>query len=93
MARDLIQQETFASVQEVPAGISRLLRKAQTAGVFIRVIKNSKPIGVLMPNTTFEALTEDLLALASSTYQYNIHKARQEEKTYSAKQVKKLLGL
>ena len=93
MARDLIQQEAFASVQEVQAGVSRLLHKAQDGQFFIRVIKNSKPIGVLMPNVVFENIIEDMLAMASPTYLRNIKKARKEKKRYSALAIKQQLGI
>lgn len=93
MARDLIQQEEFASVQEVQAGISRILAGAEQRGSFIRVIKNSQPIGVLMPNSVFENLAEDILALGSPSYLLNVYKARKEKKRYSSKEVKKLLGV
>lgn len=84
--------EEFASIHEVQAGTSRLLEKAAAKGSYIRVIKNSKPIGVLMPNSTFERFTEDLLALSSPDYLRNIQKARAEKKQYSSKQIKKMLG-
>ncbi|MBI4268290.1 type II toxin-antitoxin system Phd/YefM family antitoxin [Candidatus Uhrbacteria bacterium] len=86
-------QEEFASIQEVQAGTSKLLERAAKRGSYIRVIKNSKPIGVLMPNSTFESLTEDLLAMSSPRYLRNIAKARAEKRRYSSKQVKKMLGL
>lgn len=93
MVRDLIQQEEFVSVQTVQAGISRVLAGAEQRGSFIRVIKNSQPIGVLMPNNIFESLTEDVLALSSPNYLLDIYKARKEKKHYSSKDVKQLLGL
>lgn len=89
----LQQYEEFASIHEVQAGTSKLLEKAAQRGTYIRVIKNAKPIGVLMPNSTFDRLTEDLLALASPAYLQNIKKAREDKKRYSSHQVKKLLGL
>ncbi|MBI4239473.1 type II toxin-antitoxin system Phd/YefM family antitoxin [Candidatus Uhrbacteria bacterium] len=85
--------EEFANIQEVQAGTSKLLDRAAKRGTYIRVIKNSKPIGVLMPNETFERLTEDLLALSSPPYLQAIAQARKEKKRYSSKQVKKMLGL
>lgn len=85
--------EEFASIQEVQAGTSRLLEKAAARGAYIRVIKNSKPVGVLMPTVTFERFTEDLLALSSPDYLRNIKRARAEKKRYSSKQAKKMIGL
>lgn len=93
MHQKLFQREEFASIQQIQAGTSKLLRGAQARGSFIRVLKSSKPIGVLMPNSTFDTLTEDLLALSSPSYVTNIKKARNERKPYSSKEVKKMLGL
>lgn len=93
MRQKLFQREEFASIQEVQAGTSKLLKGAEARGSFIRVIKSSKPVGVLMPNSTFDALTEDLLALSSPSYLTNIKKARIERKQYSSKAVKEMLGI
>ncbi len=93
MQKKLFQREDFASVQEIQAGISKLLKTAESRGSFIRVLKSSKPIGVIMPNATFESLTEDLLALSSPSYCMNIHKARNERKKYSSREIKKILEI
>lgn len=93
MQKYVLDKEEFASIQEVQAGTSKLLARAGARGAFIRVLKNSKPVGVLMPNATFESLMEDLLALSSPRYLANIHAARKERKRYSARQVKRMLGL
>lgn len=93
MHQKLFQREEFASIQQIQAGTSKLLRGAQARGSFIRVLKSSKPVGVLMPNSTFDTLTEDLLALSSPSYVTKIKKARNERKRYSSKEVKKMLGL
>ncbi len=73
----------------------KLLPFVDTAahGSFIRVLKNSKPVGVRMPKTTFESIAEDLLAIASPRYLNNIRAARKGKKRYSARAVKKLLGI
>ena len=93
MRQKLFQREEFASIQQIQAGTSKLLKGAEARGSFIRVLKSSKPIGVLMHNSTFESLTEDLLAFASPSYLTKIHKARSERKRYSSKEVKKMLAL
>lgn len=93
MRQKLFQREEFASIQQIQAGTSKLLRGAEARGSFIRVLKSSKPVGVLMPNSTFDSLTEDLLALSSSSYVTKIKKARSERRRYSAKDVKKMLCL
>ncbi len=93
MNQNLLTREEFASIQQVQAGTSRLLEGAARRGAFIRVIKNSKPIGVLLPNTTFESLAEDLAALSSNAYLRNLAESRKQGGRYSAKTVKRLLGL
>jgi|GEM_PF-1557307 len=93
MQKKLFQREEFASVQEVQAGVSKILKTAEARGSFIRVLKSSKPIGVIMPNSTFENLTEDLLALSSPSYRMSIQKARTERKKYSSHEVKKILNI
>ncbi|MDP2630802.1 MAG: hypothetical protein Q8P56_05355 [Candidatus Uhrbacteria bacterium] len=93
MRQKLFQREEFASIQQIQAGTSKLLKGAEARGSFIRVLKSSKPIGVLMPNSTFDSLTEDLLALSSPVYLTNIRKARSEKKQYSSREVKKMLGI
>lgn len=93
MRQKFFQREEFASIQELQAGTSKLLKGAESRGSFIRVLKSSKPIGVLMPNSTFESLIEDLLALSSPSYLHNIKKARVEKKKYSSRDVKKMIGI
>lgn len=93
MNRQLLIDEKFTSVQEAQAGLARLLEKAETEGGFYRVLKNNKPVGVLLPNKTWESLVEDLVALSSKKYIANIRKARNQRKTYSSADVKKKLKL
>lgn len=93
MRQKLFQREEFASIQEIQAGTSKLLKGAEARGSFIRVLKSSKPIGVLMPNSTFDSLTEDLLAFSTPSYLTNIKKARSERRRYSSREAKKMLGL
>ena len=92
MARQIILDEKFTSIQEAQAGLYRLLESAQKAGRFYRVLKNNKPAGVLLPNKTWESLMEDLEALSSKKYIESIRKARASGKRYSSSQIKKKLG-
>lgn len=93
MRQKLFQREEFASIQEIQAGTSKLLNAAHARGSFIRILRSSKPVGVLMPNSVFESLTEDLLALSSPAYVLNIKKARAERKRYSYRDIKKMLKI
>jgi len=93
MQQKLLQREEFASIQEIQAKTSKLLKGAESRGSFIRVLRSSKPVGVLMPNSVFESMTEDLLALSSPAYLLNIKKARAEKKRYSSNSVKKMLNI
>lgn len=93
MLRQLISDEKFASVQEAQAGLARLLAQAEKTGGFYRLLKNNKPIGVLLPNEAWESFLEDLEALGSKKYLAQIRQARLTKKTFSSQQVKKKLGL
>ncbi|MBL7159490.1 type II toxin-antitoxin system Phd/YefM family antitoxin [Candidatus Microgenomates bacterium] len=93
MARQLIVDEKFASIQEAQAGLTKLLQKASKQNCFYRILRNNKPIGVLLPNTAWASLIEDLEALQSKKYIKNIQKARLAKKRYSSSQVKKILKI
>ena len=93
MFRDLLQKEEFTSIQEAQAGLTKLLARAKKTGTFYRVLRNNKPIGVLLPNRSWESLLEDLAALNSPLYLQNIQVARKERTLLSAKVVRRLLGL
>lgn len=91
--RQLIVDEKFTSIQEAQAGLSNLLAKAEKENGFYRVLKNNKPVGVLLPNRTWESLLEDLEALGSKKYLSQIRQARLEKRTLSASQARKRLGI
>jgi len=75
----MIADEKFTSIQEAQAGLAKLLASAEKTGDFYRVLKNNKPVGVLLPNKTWEALIEDLEALSSKRY---LSKGATREKEY-----------
>lgn len=56
----LIAYESFVSVQEIQAGITRVLKRAERANKFIRVMRHDKPIGVLIPNKVWLEIIEPL---------------------------------
>ena len=93
MARQLISQEMFTSVQKVQAGISRLFKTAAKKKHFYRVMRNQEPLGVLIPNNLWDELVEDLETLSSPTLRNRIEKSRKSKKRYSASEVKRLLKL
>ena len=93
MARQIILDEKFTSIQEAQSGLYKLLESAKETGRFYRVLKNNKPVGVLLPNKTWESLMEDLEALSSKKYIESIRKARVSDKRYTSSQIKKKLGL
>ena len=93
MNSQLITQEDFASVQEAQAGITKLFKKASNKGKFIRIMRNQKPLGVLIPNNVWESLLEDFEASLSQRYREDIAEARKAKKLISAKEAKKLLGI
>ena len=93
MGMQLISREEFASVQQVQAGVSRLLQKAAKERKFLRVMRNQEPLGVLIPNEVWNELLEDFEAANSANYQQMVVRARKSKKKYSAVEIKKELGL
>ncbi|MFC1790503.1 type II toxin-antitoxin system prevent-host-death family antitoxin [Patescibacteria group bacterium] len=93
MYKQLIASEKFTSIQEAQAGLAKLLAKAAKKGDYYRVMKNNKPLGVLVPDNFWASLVEDLEALSSQSYLAEIKKARLAKKKYSSQETKKQLNL
>lgn len=93
MITQLIASEEFTNIQEAQAGLVRLFNKAEVKGNFYRVLRNNKPVGVLVPNRIWESFVEDLQALSSPSYLKMIEKSRGDKKRYSAAEVKKKLKI
>ncbi|MEK7064058.1 MAG: hypothetical protein AAB973_00410 [Patescibacteria group bacterium] len=93
MIQQLINDERFTNVQRAQAGLTKLFQKASKSGTFYRVLKNDEPLGVLIPNSTWESLTEDFEALSSPGYLRQIAAARREKGGISLEELKKKLGL
>lgn len=89
----LIANEDFTSVQKVQAGVTKILKKAEKDGKFVRVMRNNEPVGVLVPNRVWESFLEDLEALSSPNYLKRIAKSRVDKVRYTSAQVKKILGI
>lgn len=89
----LIANEDFTSVQKVQAGVTKILKKAEKDGKFVRVMRNNEPVGVLVPNRVWESFLEDLEALSSPNYLKRIAKSRADKVRYSSAQVKRMLGI
>ena len=51
--KQLISDEEFTSVQEVQAGLTKLVKKAERKGKILRVMRNNESLGVLIPNKIF----------------------------------------
>ena len=93
MIRQLINDEDFTSVQKAQAGLTRIFKEAEKNGKFVRVLRNNKPLGVLVPNDVWESYLEDLEALSSESYIKRIARSRADKVRYSSAQVKKMLGI
>lgn len=89
----LITSEGFTSVQKIQAGVTKILKSAEKAGKFVRILRNNEPVGVLVPNNVWEAYLEDLEALSSENYLKRIAQSRADKVRFSSAQVKKMLGL
>ncbi|MEK7472764.1 MAG: hypothetical protein AAB625_01865 [Patescibacteria group bacterium] len=92
MTQQLITMESFASVQEAQAGITKLFTRAKDKGKFVRVMRNQEPLGVLIPNVLWESLLEDIEALSSPNYIKAIANSRKSKRLYSSDEVKEILG-
>jgi len=93
MIKQLINDEKFTNIQKAQAGLTRLFLEAEETGSFYRVLKNDQSLGVLLPDSLWQSLIEDLEALSSPNFRQKIAKARKEKKTIKASEVKKQLGL
>ena len=93
MITQLINDEKFTNIQKAQAGLTKLFKKAQSTMSFYRVMKNDKPLGVLIPDNLWENLVEDLEALSSPNYLARIKKSRSQKKRYTLEQIKKELSL
>ena len=91
--RQLIADEDFTSVQKVQAGVTKILKRAEKSGKFVKILRNNEPIGVLVPNNVWESYLEDLEAFSSENYIKRIAKSRADKVTYSMEEVKKRLGI
>lgn len=93
MIQQLINDERFTNIQKAQAGLTRLFIKAKNTMSFYRVMKNDKPLGVLVPENLWENLVEDLEALSSPTYLARIKKSRSQKRRYTLEQIKKEANL
>jgi len=90
--KQLISSEKFTNIQKAQAGLTRLFEDAAETHTFYRVLKNDKALGVLIPNSMWEDLLEDIEAMSSPALMKRIAQSRRE-KTYSSGEVKKMLNL
>lgn len=91
--KQLIRDEKFTNIQKAQAGLTKLFEEARKTMSFYRVMKNDKPLGVLVPNEMWDDFVEDMEAMSSPRYLASIKKARKQKKRYTMEQVKKELGL
>lgn len=93
MIPQLIRDEKFTNIQNAQAGLTRLFKKAQNTMSFYRVMKNDKPLGVLIPNLLWEDMIEDMEAMSSPNYLARIRKSRSQKKRYTLERIKRELSL
>lgn len=89
MFQQFISDEKFTNVQRAQAGLTRLFQKAAKTKSFYRVLKNDQPLGVLLPNSMWESLIEDMEALSSPSYLRRISRSRQEKGGLTLDELKK----
>lgn len=93
MIQQLINDQKFINVQGAQAGLTKLFEDADKTGTFYTVLKNDKPLGVLLSKKRWDALTEDLEAMSSANYKKRIAVARKSKIRYTSIQIKKMLGM
>lgn len=93
MTQQLIRDEKFTNIQKAQAGLTKLFKKAETTMSFYRVLKNDKPLGVLIPNSLWEDIVEDMEAMSSPNYKAKIAQARKEKNGKTLEQIEKELGI
>lgn len=93
MIQQLINDEKFTNIQKAQAGLTKLFAEAEKSSSFYRVMKNDKPLGVLVPDGMWSNLIEDLEAMSSPNYLKKIARARASKIRYSSDEVKKMLGI
>ncbi len=59
----LIQKEEFVSVQSAQTGIAKACQQAEKKGVFLRVMRNNQPVGVLLPEKFWQQMLTDMQLL------------------------------
>ena len=93
MIHQLINDEKFTNIQRAQAGLTRIFQKARKTASIYRVMKNDRPMGVLVPNDLWQSITEDIEALSSPNYRQRIAKARSQKRRISAQKAKRIIGL
>lgn len=87
--KQLIRDEKFTNIQRAQAGLTKLFEDAQKTMSFYRVMKNDKPLGVLIPNDMWEDFLEDYEAMSSPQYIERIAKARREKNGVTLEEIRK----
>lgn len=91
--RLLTTNEDFTSIQKAQAGLTKVFKKAEKDGKFVRVMRNNEPVGFLVPVNVWESFMEDLEAMSSENYLKRIAESRADKVRYSSTQAKKMLGI
>ncbi|KKQ36158.1 MAG: hypothetical protein US54_C0078G0004 [Candidatus Roizmanbacteria bacterium GW2011_GWA2_37_7] len=93
MNKQFVNYEKFTNIQNAQAGLTRLFIDAEKTSSYYRVLKNDQALGVLLPDSLWKSLTEDIEALSSPNYRAKIAQARRQKKHISSSTIKKQLGL
>lgn len=88
MIQQLINDELFTNIQRAQADLTKLFLEAEKRETFYRVMKNDQSLDVLVPETLWRSLTEDLEALSSPIYRARIARARSSTRI-SARDIRK----
>jgi len=88
MSPKILTREKFTSVQKVQAGVTKLLQEAESNGTYYRVMRNNEPLGVLIPNDTWDDLLENIEAMSSPNFLKSLEEARKSKVVYTLDQIK-----
>ena len=78
--KDLYKKERYTSIQEAQAGLTKVLKVAEKNDNFYKVMRNNKPIGVLLPIKAWENLLKDIEELKTTDFLKDFEKSSKSKK-------------
>jgi len=76
----LLTSQRIISTKQFQSKFAQAVRDAEKNGEYYNVVRNSKSVGIFMPQKLWDSLMEDLEALSSPKYLKKIAQSRKEAK-------------